>query len=117
MAGVQVARVVHMALLVWQPHGALSAPCDADVSRLCKAEEPMSHVPGGVLGCLEDSLAAEGKPGKRSGPVGGECRALVELAEPPDEKEDFDNALQVRSRNDPLLWDLLLPHSLAICSA
>ena len=98
VARVQVARVVHMALFVWQPKGALSSPCDDDAVRVCNAnaDAPRPHVPGSILACLESSVAAEGKPSKRSGPVAGACRALVELAEPPDAMEDYDNALQVR---------------------
>lgn len=87
-----------MALFVWQPEAAISGVCDADVSRICdnvKQQLPAPK-PGRALECLTHSIQNQHKAGPKSDPVSADCKALVDIAEPPDEYQDFENNLQVR---------------------
>jgi hypothetical protein len=86
-----------MALFVWIPESALSRPCDADVQNICLTKDrSMSDTPGDVLTCLDKTIADYATSGKGQKAVSPECKSLLDLVEPPDEKEEFDNAFNVR---------------------
>jgi Cysteine rich repeat len=85
-----------MALFVWQANSALSGVCDADINNKCLAKKPgRADKPGKVLECLAKKIKRQEKKGSDMEPLAAECKALVDIAEPPDEMEDFNNNLQV----------------------
>lgn len=47
-----------MAFFTWQPQGLLTAPCDADVQRLCLSRvKEMAVMPGAVAVCLSEIVS------------------------------------------------------------
>lgn len=66
----ELGRSLHMALFVWQPQGLLTAPCDADIHRLCLSRvKEMAAMPGAVLLCLSEVVSYTCWPGNSSLPV------------------------------------------------
>jgi hypothetical protein len=86
-----------MSLVVWQKGTALSSVCDADVAAKClkRAPKAADH-PGRVLKCLTNSVQRQGAVGNSSTPLAPGCKALLDIAEPPDEMEDYNKNLQAR---------------------
>lgn len=88
-----------MSLFVWREDSALSKVCDADIAAACTKSKPaLGNVPGRVLKCLQNSIAATVHTGTTDTTVSAECKAFVDVAEPPDEKQEYDNNLRVRAR-------------------
>lgn len=103
----EVSRAAHMSLLVWQGGSAISQVCDSDINKTCLASAPMmANSPGKVLSCLEKSIqqAANGKKA-----ISAECKALVDIAEPPDAMADMTNNLNTVSMKQRMssvgVWD------------
>jgi hypothetical protein len=54
----ELGRSVYMAFFVWQPNGVVTAPCDADIKRLCLSQVlEMAVMPGAVQLCLSDIVS------------------------------------------------------------
>lgn len=54
----ELGRSLYMAFFVWQPQGLLTAPCDADVQRLCLSRvKDMDAMPGAVEVCLSEIVS------------------------------------------------------------
>jgi hypothetical protein len=103
LLAVQVARATHMALFVYQKSSAISQVCDADVDKLCLKSSPnLPQYPGRVLKCLQKAHSPEAeddngseKKERKIEKLDENCALLLEVAEPPDEKDSFDKILQV----------------------
>jgi len=103
----ELGRALHMALFVWAPNALLTAECDQDVMSLCLDKRPnMAKSPGAVGQCLAELLDSPGTK-RVADPVGtgaaaakarqlsDKCRAIVDIAEPPNMKQAFDASLSV----------------------
>lgn len=54
----ELGRSIYMAFFVWQPKGVVTAPCDADIQRLCLSQvQDMAVMPGAVQLCLSDIVS------------------------------------------------------------
>lgn len=82
-----------MSIFVWVKDSSISKVCDADVQKHClKAKPQLAKLPGQVLACLEEVQA---KPAGDA-QLQAVCSTLISVAEPPDEKLEFDNNFRVR---------------------
>jgi hypothetical protein len=54
----ELGRSLYMAFFIWQPQGMLTAPCDADVQRLCLSRvKEMAVMPGAVEVCISEIVS------------------------------------------------------------
>jgi hypothetical protein len=57
----ELGRSMHMAFFVWQPQALLTAPCDADIQRLCLSKSKgMEVTPGAVAVCISEIVSGVG---------------------------------------------------------
>lgn len=55
----ELGRSLYMAFFIWRPQGVLTAPCDADIQRLCLSRvKEMAVMPGAVEVCLSEIVSA-----------------------------------------------------------
>ncbi|KAG1656262.1 hypothetical protein FOA52_011910 [Chlamydomonas sp. UWO 241] len=110
----ELGRAVHMAFFAWAPGATLTAPCDADIDRLClTGRANIAKRPGAIGSCLATVLErqdrgalssmlrrvlqqgpAKGKGGRQ---LSDECFVLADIAEPPNMKAAFDSSLSFAS--------------------
>jgi hypothetical protein len=64
----ELGRSLHMAFFVWREGGPVTAPCDADVKRLCLLAQPnLPATPGAVGACLGRAVGGAAGRGGRAG--------------------------------------------------
>jgi Golgi apparatus protein 1 len=56
----ELGRSMHMAFFIWQPQMLLTAPCDADIQRLCLPKsKSMEVTPGAVAVCISEIVSGK----------------------------------------------------------
>jgi hypothetical protein len=91
-----------MSVHVWVEGSALSHVCDQDVAKTCLSKDSSQSLskptptPGKVLECLKKSIAGQQTSGSPQTAVDPKCKALIDIAEPPDDFDDYQKNLQVR---------------------
>ena len=86
-----------MALYVYTSGSPLSEVCDRDINKTCLSQnDKMASTPGKVLACLKKSIRNQATSGAPKKAISAECKALVDIAEPPDAMADYNQNLQVR---------------------
>lgn len=100
----ELGRAVHMAFFVWAPGSVITQDCDDDIRLSCLGARPnMGKTPGAVGSCLASILEEQYGGGVKdaSGTIkpprtlSEKCRALADVAEPPNMKQAFEASLSV----------------------